>query len=142
MPVSKKKHKGKGGSHRKAYEMKNSFNSNAYMARQDIIANEMNMRYQNGGMQIVFDAAFLAAHDVFQMGAGRSSAFGHSMNDWINELCRLRVEDKQSNTKHNTQYSRAKIDEMLRQIIPPEKFEPYEVRYAGTCLEVFNDEED
>lgn len=78
-------------------------------------------------MQIVQDAAFLAASDVFQMGSGRCEAFGVAIRDYTNEIARMMVEDQKSDNEYV--YTREKIDQRLRQICG-DKFEPWEVRYG------------
>lgn len=78
-------------------------------------------------MQIVQDAAFLAAADVFQMGPGRCEAFGVAIREYVNEMARMMRADQQSDPEYV--YTREKVDRRLRQICG-DKFEPWEVRYG------------
>lgn len=78
-------------------------------------------------MQIVQDAAFLAAADVFQMGPGRCEAFGVAIREYVNEMARMMRADQQSDQEYV--YTREKVDRRLRQICG-DKFEPWEVRYG------------
>lgn len=78
-------------------------------------------------MQIVQDAAFLAAADVFRMGPGRCEAFGVAIREYVNEMARMMRADQQSDPEYV--YTRAKVDQRLRKICG-DKFEPWEVRYG------------
>lgn len=78
-------------------------------------------------MQIMQDAAFLAAADVFHMGPGRCEAFGVAIREYVNEMARMMCADQKSDPEYV--YTREKVDERMRQICG-EKFEPWEVRYG------------
>lgn len=78
-------------------------------------------------MQIVQDAAFLAAADVFQMGAGRCEAFGVAIREYVNEIACTMLADQKSDPKYV--YTREKVDRRLKQICG-DKFEPWEARYG------------
>lgn len=80
-------------------------------------------------MQIVQDAAFLAAADVFHMGPGRCEAFGVAIRDYVNEMARMRVMDRKADPEYV--YTREKVDARLRKICG-DKFQPWEVRYGET----------
>lgn len=84
------------------------------------------LRYEQS-MQIVQDAAFLAAADVFQMGPGRCEAFGVAVREYVNEMARIMRADQQNDPEYV--YTREKVDRRLRQICG-DKFEPREVRYG------------
>lgn len=84
------------------------------------------LRYEQS-MQIVQDAAFLAAADVLQMGPGRCEAFGVAVREYVNEMARIMRADQQNDPEYV--YTREKVDRRLRQICG-DKFEPREVRYG------------
>lgn len=79
-------------------------------------------------MQIVQDAACFAAHDVFQMGAGRAPEFCASLRTYTNEMAHF-IRDDQDDDR-TFQYSKAKIDENLKKIVGEENFVPWSVRYG------------
>lgn len=78
-------------------------------------------------MQLVQDAAFLAAADVFQMGPGRCEPFGAAIQTYVNEIARMMDIDQCGDAEYV--YTREKVDQRLRQICG-DKFEPWEVRYG------------
>lgn len=80
-------------------------------------------------MQIVQDAAFLAAADVFQMGPGRCEAFGAAIRDYVNEIASTMCTDQEGDPEYV--YTREKVDQRMRKICG-DKFEPWEVRYGET----------
>lgn len=84
------------------------------------------LRYEQS-MQIVQDAAFLVAADVFQVGPGRCEAFGVAVREYVNEMARIMRADQQNDPEYV--YTREKVDRRLRQICG-DKFEPWEVRYG------------
>lgn len=77
-------------------------------------------------MQIMQDAAFLAAADVFQMGPGRCEAFGAAIRDYVNEMALMMYEDQKSDPEYV--YTREKVDQRLKQICG-DKFQSWEERY-------------
>lgn len=80
-------------------------------------------------MQIVQDAAFLAASDVFQMGPGRCEAFGVAIRNYVNEIAKTMYDDQKGDLDYV--YTREKVDQRLKQICG-DKFDPWEVRYGET----------
>lgn len=92
------------------------------MARQ-IVAEQTRARLMVG-----FDAAIIAAHEVFQMGAGRSAAFAEAYNKATEWLARLYVEDGENDSK--IEYGKAKRDEQIRSIVGEANFCPFEACYG------------
>ena len=76
--------------------------------------------------QMVQDAAFLAASDVFQMGPGRCEAFGAALRDYVNEMARVMHKDRQNDPDYV--YTKEKVDQRLKKICG-DKFQPWEKRY-------------
>lgn len=79
-------------------------------------------------MQIVQDAACMAAHDVFQMGPGRAADFCIKTREYANEMVHL-IKDDQDDDREFV-YAKAKIDEKLKRIVGEENFLPWEGRYT------------
>lgn len=78
--------------------------------------------------QIDFDAACIAANEVFHMGPGRAKAFAKAMMEAAHEISEMFVEDSQGDV--TLEYSKTKLDERLLKIVGKENFEPYEIRYG------------
>lgn len=78
-------------------------------------------------MQMVQDAAFLAAADVFQMGPGRCEAFGVAIREYMNDITKMMDTDQGDDAKYV--YTREKVDQRMKQICG-DKFVPWEVRYG------------
>lgn len=79
--------------------------------------------------QMVVDAAFLAASDVFQMGPGSCEAFANAIKKYTNEMARMMVMDKQGDPEYI--YTKEKVDERLKKICG-EKFQPWRERYGDS----------
>ena len=78
--------------------------------------------------QMCLDAAMIAAHDVLQLGPGRAEDFCVAYREAINDMARRVVDDQMDDPEFV--YAKAKIDELIREIVGPEKFAPWEVRYG------------
>ena len=78
--------------------------------------------------QMCLDAAMIAAHDVLQLGPGRAEDFCIAYREAINDMARRVVDDQMDDPEFV--YAKAKIDEMIKSIVGPEKFAPWEVRYS------------
>ena len=74
-------------------------------------------------MQMGQDAAMIAAHEVLQLGPGRSEAFRTAYIEAMNGMARMVCEDQQDDAK-------AKIDEQIRAIVGDDLFKPWEERYG------------
>lgn len=77
--------------------------------------------------QMVQDAAFFAAADVFQMGPGRCEAFGAALRKYVNEMARMMCMDKEGDPE--CVYTKEKVDQRMKRICG-DKFAPWEVRYG------------
>ena len=79
-------------------------------------------------LQMGQDAAMIAAHDVLQLGPGRAEDFCVAYREAINDMARRVVDDQTDDPEFV--YAKAKIDELIREIVGPEKFAPWEERYG------------
>lgn len=75
-------------------------------------------------IQMAKDAAILAAHEVFQMGRGRSPAFSAAFDQALREIAKLTVEDAP-----DMAYIKTKLDDRLKEICG-DSFVPWEERYG------------
>ena len=79
-------------------------------------------------MQMGQDAAMIAAHEVLQLGPGRSEAFRTAYIEAMNGMARMVCEDQQDDSEFV--YAKAKIDEQIRAIVGDDLFKPWEERYG------------
>lgn len=86
-------------------------------------AKEERKAMTNTAVQMAFDAACFAAHEVFQMGPGRAKAFQQAYQKAWMEIAKTITSDTQ-----DLEYSKAKIDDGLKEIIGKD-FVPWEERY-------------
>ena len=84
-------------------------------------------RKLNVTMQMCFDVAVITANDVFKMGAGRAKVFEQKYSENFAKICAMLVEDEND---PDLEYSRAKIDERLREIVGAENFQEWDERYG------------
>ena len=79
-------------------------------------------------MQMGQDAAMIAAHEVLQLGPGRSETFCTAYIEAMNGMARMVCEDQQDDGEFV--YAKAKIDEQIRAIVGDDLFKPWEERYG------------
>ena len=84
---------------------------------------KMDMLMQRGQ-----DAAMIAAHEVLQLGPGRSETFCTAYIEAMNGMARMVCEDQQDDSEFV--YAKAKIDEQIRAIVGDDLFKPWEERYG------------
>lgn len=77
-----------------------------------------------------FDAAIIAAHEVFGMGPGRAAAFANAYNDAMQNLADLYVSDCEENRDKQIDYAKGKRDEIIRKIVGGQNFVPFDKTYG------------
>ena len=77
-----------------------------------------------------FDAAIIAAHEVFHMGPGRAAAFANAYNEAMEQLAGLYVSDAEENHDKRIDYAKGKRDELILSIVGPENFGPFDSAYG------------
>lgn len=77
-----------------------------------------------------FDAAIIAAHEVFGMGPGRAAAFANAYNDAMQNLADLYVSDCEENRDKQIDYAKGKRDEIIRKIVGEQNFVPFDKTYG------------
>ena len=80
-------------------------------------------------IQYCADAAILAAHEVFNRKGEKLSEFGDAMARYANEISRLTLDDAKDDK--DIEYTKAKVDAALKDILPEERFQPWDERYGG-----------
>ena len=80
-------------------------------------------------MQWCADAAILAAHEVFNRKGEKLVEFALTMQRYANEISRLTLDDAKDDK--DIEYTKAKVDKALKDILPEERFQPWDERYGG-----------
>jgi len=89
-------------------------------------------------LALAFDAAILAAHEVFGMGPGRAPAFRDAYMDAMEELAGMFIEDadkKTGNGDRDLAFAKAKRDEAIRKIVGDELFVPFDRDYGSAYID-------
>ena len=89
-------------------------------------------------LALAFDAAILAAHEVFGMGPGRAAAFRDAYMDAMEELAGMFIEDadkKAGNGDRDLAFAKAKRDEAIRKIVGDEMFVPFDRDYGSAYID-------
>ena len=82
-----------------------------------------------------FDAAIIAAHEVFGMGPGRAAAFAEAYNKAMEDLADLYVGDNKENGDETLMYAKAKRDEVILKIVGEKNFQPFDSVYGYVYID-------
>lgn len=102
----------------------------ANMMAKKIIADQTRARLAMG-----FDAAILAAHEVFGMGPGRSAAFADAYNKAMEQLADMFIADCDENHDEQLAYAKAQRDEAIRRIVGDDNFVPFDLYYGQAYMD-------
>lgn len=80
-------------------------------------------------IQMMKDVATITANKVLGLGPGRAEAFLKTYDEVANMVAEMFVED--SADDRQLWYSKAKLDEQLKDIVGEENFQSYEERYGS-----------
>ena len=94
----------------------------------DLVAEQTRARLVMG-----FDAAIIAAHEVFGMGPGRAAAFAEAYNSAMEELATIYVDD--GNVDGSMEYAKHKRDEVIKKIVGEENFVPFQQAYTDAYMD-------
>lgn len=89
-------------------------------------------------LALAFDAAILAAHEVFGMGPGRAAAFREAYMDAMEELAGMFIDDadkKTGNGDRDLAFAKSKRDEAIRKIVGDELFVPFDRDYGSAYID-------
>ena len=103
---------------------------NALMVMADRIARRIVAEQTRARIMLSFDAAIIAAHEVFHMGPGRAAAFANAYNEAMEQLAGLYVDDAEQHGDKRIEYAKGKRDELILSIVGPENFVPFDVAYG------------
>lgn len=82
-----------------------------------------------------FDAAILAAHEVFGMGPGRAAAFGQAYHKAMEQLASLYLDDARENKDEKIDYAKGTRDALIRKIVGEDNFVPFDRFYAPVYID-------
>lgn len=99
------------------------------MAR-EIVANQTLAR-----LTIGFDGAIMAAHEVFQMGPGRSAAFREAYNRSVETLAHLFLDDFKETKDKQIDYAKGTRDDLIKKIVGEENFVPFDLSYGDAYID-------
>lgn len=102
----------------------------ANMMAKKVIADQTRARLAMG-----FDAAILAAHEVFGMGPGRSAAFADAYNKAMEQLADMFIADCDENHDEQLAYAKAQRDEAIRRIVGDDNFVPFDLYYGQAYMD-------
>ena len=80
-------------------------------------------------MQWCADAAILAANEVFKRRGDKLVEVALTMQRYSQEIASLTLEDAKNDKE--IEYTKAKVDKALKDILPEERFQPWDERYGG-----------
>ena len=80
-------------------------------------------------MQWCADAAILAAHEVFNRKGEKLVEVALTMQRYSQEIASLTLDDAKNDK--DIEYTKAKVDKALKDILPEERFQPWDERYGG-----------
>lgn len=109
---------------------KNSVLGLAQRLAKQLVAEQTQARIMLG-----FDAAIMAAHEVFNMGPGRAAAFSAAYHEAMEELAGMYIDDADQNGDHHLDYAKAKRDEAIRKIVGEENFVEFDRAYGAAYMD-------
>lgn len=101
----------------------------------NMIARKMIGEQTKARLAMGFDAAIIAAHEVFGMGPGRSAAFAEAYNNAMEQLAEMYISDCDDNRDKQLTYAKAKRDELIRKIVGDENFVPFDLYYGQAYMD-------
>ncbi len=82
-----------------------------------------------------YDAAVIAAHEVFGMGPGRAAAFGRAYSKAMDQMANLYLDDARENNDEMIEYAKGKRDELILRIVGEANFEPFDRFYGPAYID-------
>lgn len=99
------------------------------------IARELVAEQTRARVMLGFDAALIAAHEVFGMGPGRAAAFAEAYHNAMEELAGLYVDDCDQNGDKRIEYAKEKRDQVIRAIVGEANFQPFDEAYGNAYMD-------
>ena len=108
---------------------------NSVLILAERIAKKLVAEQTQARIMLGFDAAIMAAHEVFNMGPGRAAAFSAAYHEAMEELAGMYIDDADQNGDHHLDYAKAKRDEAIRKIVGEENFVPFDSAYGAAYMD-------
>ena len=86
-------------------------------------------------LSISFDAALIAAHEVFQLGPGRAAAFADAYGRAMEQLAGLYIDDCDKNKDKQLDYAKGTRDALIRSIVGDANFVPFDKCYGEAVMD-------
>lgn len=99
------------------------------------MARELVAEQTRARLSIAFDAAVLAAHEVFQLGPGRAAAFAQAYGDAMEQLAVLYIDDCEKNKDKDLDYAKGTRDALILSIVGPDNFVPFDKSYGEAVMD-------
>jgi len=99
------------------------------------IARKLVAEQTRARVMLGFDAAVLAAHEVFQLGPGRAAAFAQAYHEAMETLAGLYVDDAEQNHDKRIDYAKGTRDELIRRIVGEENFVEFDRAYGDAWID-------
>ena len=108
---------------------------NAVMVMADKIARRIVAEQTRARIMLSFDAAIIAAHEVFHMGPGRAAAFANAYNEAMEQLAGLFVDDCDKHGDKRIDYAKGKRDALILSIVGEENFLEFDRAYGEAYID-------
>ena len=105
----------------------------AYLAEQiarKIVAEQTRARIMMG-----FDAAIIAAGEMFNLNPDNAAEFCETYNNAIEELAEMYISDCDGNGDRQIWYAKGKRDEAIRRIVGEKNFVPFDEAYGEAYID-------
>lgn len=99
------------------------------------MARELVAEQTRARLSISFDAALMAAHEVFQLGPGRAAAFAQAYGDAMETLATLYLDDCEKNHDKQLDYAKGTRDAKILSIVGPDNFVPFDKSYGEAVMD-------
>lgn len=110
----------------KMFRTKEEFENCVYaVAEQLLIGKHIQEEFK---AQMCCDAWTIALHQEHGFGPGEFRKLQPEINDIVHEICTMTVDDAKGDP--NFIYTKAKIDDAIREAVGEEDFQPWEKRYS------------
>lgn len=107
----------------------------AVMVLANRMADKLVAEQTRARLMMGFDAAIIAAHEVFQLGPGRAAAFANAYNDAMEQLATLYVDDCEKNKDKKIDYAKGTRDTLIKKIVGPENFVSFDKAYGEAYMD-------
>ena len=105
----------------------------AYLAEQ--LARKTVAEQTRARIMMGFDAAIIAAGEMFGLNPDNAAEFCEAYNTAINELAEMYINDCEENRDKQIWYAKGKRDEAIRRIVGEKNFVPFDKAYGEAYID-------